>query len=231
MRTFQAKKSSENVIDIFTRQPVANQDSRKVIRLAPELDGLEMLYSNDSNPNKLFSMKILCWALRANGEVVAMVPWLNDIVSCDELNDPLNGHWEGYYDAGIDEIFYEAPLHKIVELESSAEYYEASFEKTDDVVHELPDNIGTHAIITYNNFASFSLVEVVSWRLLHNGRIQAMLIDDNKIDSTPVLPGDPCLFAAQNHPGFKYFFHHRIANKIKSNDPEAMAAFSLLVDT
>jgi transcription elongation factor GreB len=34
------------------------------VRVAPELDGLEMLYTNDSAPDKLYSLKIVCWALR-----------------------------------------------------------------------------------------------------------------------------------------------------------------------
>ncbi|MBU2704521.1 hypothetical protein KCM76_00910 [Zooshikella marina] len=230
MSNVHARKRTDNVIDMFTRKPISPEESKRIIRLSPELDGLEMLYSNDANPNKLFSMKILCWALRTNGEVVALVPWLNDIVACDELRDPLNGHWEGYYDQGIDEIFYQAPIHKVVELETAAEYYKTAFQSPDDIVHEIPDSIGTHAIITTDNFASFSLEEVISWQLLNNGMVFAMIIDKNKVKSTPVLKGDPCLFPAQQHDGFKYFFHHRIANKIKANDPDAIAAFSLLVD-
>ena len=35
----------DNVIDIFTRKPLSELSNNKLIRIAPELDGLEMLYS------------------------------------------------------------------------------------------------------------------------------------------------------------------------------------------
>lgn len=222
--------SGDNVIDLFTgRSYVSLRDSR-FIRLSPELDGLEMLYSNESSADKLFSLKILAWGLRANGEVVGLVPWLNDIVACPDIQDPLNGQWEGYYDGGIDEAFFEPPIHKIVELETAAEYYDYECENPQDVVQEIPDTIGTHAVLSDRPFKSLLLQEVVSWRLHNDGTISGMLIDEEKIESTPVLPGDNCLYAAQSHDQFRYFFQHHIANKIKSKDPEALAAISLLVD-
>ena len=74
------------------------------------------------------------------------------------------------------------------------------------------------------------LIEVTSWRLLANGDLQGMLVDESKVKTTPVLLGDPSLYSAQSDPNFKYFFQHRIANKIKEQDPEALAAISLLMD-
>src|SRR5690606_26878148 len=114
----------DNVIDLFSGRPYSQRFNHRFIRLAPELDGLEMLYSNDSHPDRFFTLKVLCWALRADGEVVGVVPWLNGISACPDLQDPLHGHWEAYYDPGIDEVFHEAPIHKVVEVESAAEYYE-----------------------------------------------------------------------------------------------------------
>lgn len=221
---------STNVVSIFTGRPLSSNVPR-TIRLAPELDGLEILYSNDNAPNKLFSMKILCWGLRENGEVVGMVPWLNDITAAVDISDPLNGHWAGYYDPALDSIFYAPPTHKIVELQSAAEYYGYEEEcDCDAVVQEIPDSIGTHAVLTMDGFRRFMLIEVESWRLYGDGRVAAMLINENQIQSTPVLPGDPCLFEAQSHPDFRYFFQHRIANKIKERDPETLAAISSLID-
>ncbi len=219
-----------NVIDMFTRKPVDDSNISKVIRLAPELDGLEMLYSNDANPGKLFSMKILCWALMKNGEVDALIPWLNKVVPARELNDPLNGHWEGYYDSFHDQAFFEPPFHKITELETSAAYYNASSDDDSLVIQEIHDNIGTHAVLTEDRFKSIILIHVTSWRLYNDGRIHAMLADEKKVDTTPVLSGDECLFPAQEHEDFRYFFHHVIANKIKHGDPEAIAAFTSLIE-
>lgn len=230
MKTSDQGHDLNNIIDLFSGQPYKSGLDLRFIRLAPELDGLEMLYSNDSSDNKLYSLKVLAWGLRACGEVVGIVPWLDGIIACTDIQDPLNGKFEGYYDNGIDEIFLEAPIHKIVEVETAAEYYEHDSDNPEDIIQEIPDLIGTHAVLSDTEKKRLSLFEVVSWRLLNNGDIQGMLIDDKQIKSTPVLPGDSCLYAAQEHKQFKYFFQHHIANKIKDEDPEALAAISSLVD-
>lgn len=230
MNTSNQDHNDENVIDLFTGKTYSSPDSIRVIRLAPELDGLEMLYSNESSGDKLFSLKVLCWGLRANGEVVGLVPWLDGVVACVNIADPLNGNFEGYYDPGIDELFFEPPIHKVVELETAAEYYEYQGESNSDSVQEIPDVIGTHAVMTDVDSRTLTLQEVVSWRLFYDGTIHGMIVDEEKVVSTPVLPGDECLFSSQSHDNFRYFFQHHIANKIKSEDPEAMAAISLLVE-
>ena len=221
---------STNVIDMFTRKPLDDNEKTKILRLAPENDGMEMLYSNDANPGKLFSMKILCWALTKEGEVDAMIPWLNKVVPARELNDPLNGHWEGYYDKVHDQAFFEPPAHKVAELEMAADYYKHDLDDENLVLQEIPDIIGTHAVLTEDKFRTIMLIHVTSWRLHNDGRIHAMLADETKIKNTPVLSGDQCLFAAQDHEHFHYFFHHVIANKLKHGDTDALSAFTHLID-
>ncbi|WP_096087598.1 hypothetical protein [Agaribacterium haliotis] len=230
MNTTVSDHAKDNVIDLFTGKPLSSLEEAKYVRLSPELDGLEMLYSNESSSDKLFSLRILCWALKADGEVVGLVPWLDGVVPCSEIQDPLNGQFEGYYDPGIDELFFEAPIHKVVELESSAEYYEYQCNDPAEIIQEIPDIIGTHAVMTNTETRTLTLQEVVSWRLHHDGAILAMIVDESAVQSTPVLPGDDCLYAAQTHDNFRYFFQHHIANKIKSEDPEALAAISVLVE-
>ncbi len=56
-------------------------------------------------------------------------------------------------------------------------------------------------------------------------------LNEEKKVTTPVLPGDDCLYAASTSCEFRYFFQHNIANKIKNKDPDAMAAISLLKDS
>ncbi len=234
---------NDNVISIFTRKKIKDAQANRIVRIAPELDGLEMLYSNDANKDKMFSMKILCWALRQSGEVDAMVPWLTRLVPAKQLNDPLNGHWEGYYDNKNERLFYEPPVHKVVELEGAAAYFKDDSQTAssmavqsgqdieDEVIlQEIPDSIGTHVVMTENSFQTITLNQVTSWRLTADGNIRAMVADSEKVESTPVLPGDPCLYPAQQDSNFKYFFHHVIANKIKSGDPDAIDAFSKLID-
>lgn len=230
MATSTPRHNSDNVVDLFTRQPWSEQFSRRLIRLAPELDGLEMVYSNPAHPNRLFAIKILCWGLRADGEVIGLVPWLHDLVPCDEIDDAVTGHWEGYYDPGVDDVFYEAPLHKIIELESAAEYYDYECEDESDITQEIPDTIGTHAVLSHDGFKTLLLKEVVSWRLHYSGAITGMLVDESRITTTPVLPGDECLYPVTKEPDFRYYFQHHIANKIKAQDPEALAAISQLTE-
>ena len=222
--------SNDNVIDIFTRKPLSDLSNNRIIRVAAELDGLEILYSNSENPDKLFSVKVLAWGLKVSGEVVGLVPWLDKLVACDEINDPLNGQWQGYYDQGVDQLFFNAPLHKVVELETAADYYDYQCDSDKDIIQEIPDSIGTHAVLSEDSFHSITLKEVVSWQLLSNGEINAMIINEERVESTPVLPGDNCLYPAESCGSFRYFFQHNIANKIKSQDPDAIAAISMLDD-
>jgi len=219
------------VIDFFSGKPLQDLAQERIIRLSPENDGLFMLYSNDNNPDRYYAMKILCWGLRWNGDVVGMVPWLDKMVACPDIKDPLNGCWEGYYDADVDSIFYDAPMHKVVELETSLSYFETHLEENNNtIIQEIPDNIGTHAMLFDNDGKTLTLTEVLSWRLYNDGSVSGMLVDEDKVENTPILVGDNALYPAEENVQFKYFFQHHIANQIKNEDPEALAAISLLID-
>ncbi|MCY4473255.1 MAG: hypothetical protein OXC07_10645 [Kistimonas sp.] len=223
-------RSSDNVVDIFSGRKAGTIGANRIIRLAAELDGLEMLYSNDSAPGKIFSMKILCWALRRNGEVEGMIPWLGQLVSAKQLTDPLNGRWEGYYDHRTDHLFYEPPTHKTAELQAASAWFGSAPEEADKhPVQEIPDNIGTHAAFFGHQPDALTLEPVTSWQLMSDGRLQAMVADTDQAQATPVLPGDVCLCPVQHNPHFRYFFHHLIANRLKSGDPETMEHLSQLL--
>lgn len=222
----------DNVVDLFSGKLLSQLDGEQIIRLSPEYDGLSILYSNrHTDANKLYAMKILCWGLQADGEVVGMVPWLNRLCACTDLDDPATGHWEGYYDAASDQLFYDAPPHKVAELETAAEYFDAGPDNPNPVVQEIPDTIGTHAMLAGEEDHTLVLTEVLSWRLMNDGRLEAMLIDENNVLATPVLPGDDCLYPASESPRFRYFFQHHIANQIKSEDPIALAAIAMLFES
>ena len=47
----------DDVIDIFTGKPLSDLSDHKLIRVAAELDGLEMLYSNWKMPTSYFLLK------------------------------------------------------------------------------------------------------------------------------------------------------------------------------
>ena len=170
---------------------------------------------------------MLCWALRDDGAVVAVVPWLKSAVAASELEDPLNGRWEGYRIPDSDWMFYDAPEHKLHELQAAARFF-ARDGQTVATGQEIPDTIGTHAVCSDDGFETVNLMEVVSWRLGESGQLEALVADDEGVTRTPILPGDPCLQPVQARADFRYFFQHGIANRIKERDPEALAALSLL---
>lgn len=203
------------------------QKRAPVLRLSPEYDGIELLYANDRHPDKLFALNILAWGLRADDSVVALVPWLDQLTTASRLADPLNGHWEGFRFAGDDRLFTEAPEYKGHELRAAAHYFNG---KT-ALPQEIPDTIGTHALFSADGFRSIHLQEVVSWRLNARGNIDAMIVNENRVTRTPVLPGDASLIPATQDPHFRYFFQHGIANRIKERDPEALAAIAMLSDS
>jgi len=105
---------SDNVIDLFSSRRRQLQRQERVIRMAPENDGMCMLYSNQNSNQKLFCVNILCWGLKANGEVDGMVPWLNRLTPARDIRDSLAGHFEGYYDPSTRQIFTTPPRHKIM---------------------------------------------------------------------------------------------------------------------
>jgi len=212
------------VIDFRQHQ---KQNHTYICRLLPEQDGIEMLYSNDSS-DQIFSLKVLCWAVWNDGHIDGLVPWLNRIAPCRTLNDPLNGHWEGYLDPTTGQILFEAPSYKAEFLQASHQFYPKVSDDPSVIVQEIPDVIGSHALFSSDHFDSFNMREVHSWRLYNDGTVLAMSVEEDDINSTPVLPGDDCLFSVQHRKDFQYFFQHSIANKIKAKDPDALAAMAHL---
>lgn len=226
------------VIDLFTGQILGKDDDKRLIRLSPEYDSTSMLYCNDANPGRLFKLQIIGWGLQLNGNVVGLVPWLNSISACPTLKDPLNGHWEGYFNAANGDIFYEAPSHKVAELQAAYIYYcknthpsETTNKEGKEIIQEIPDHIGTHAVFTDAVKKALHVRAVFSWQLHGDGHIEGMLVNPAKIQNTPVLIGDEALYSANTHPDFKYFFQYGIANKIKTKDPAAIKAISTLIES
>ena len=201
------------------------------VRLASESDNLCILYSNQYvHSQKYYSMKILCWALAEDGSVTAIVPWMNKVSSCQQLDDDYYGQWQGYYNPVNQELFEEPPRHKVLELNSAAEYFGQLDNKSDTIIQEIPDNIGTHAMLNSNKLDHLILTDVLSWRLYGDGHMEAMIINEDLVEETPILPGAPCLYPVTENPDFRYFFQHHIANQIKAENPDALAAIALLLD-
>mgnify|MGYP000082489591 CR=1 FL=1 len=230
MKTSTPTDPTSNVVQLFDYQQKAYQD-RRLLRVSAECDGLSMLYSNHhTNSDKLYSMKVLCWALQANGDVVGIVPWLNKASPCQDLDDPYYGKWQGYYDPKNDQLFFEPPEHKVLELQKAVQYFGEPDQSETTIHQEIPDTIGTHAMLSDTQNNGLILTDILSWRLYGDGHLDAMIIDEQLVDATPILVGDPCLYPVSANPDFRYFFQHHIANQIKAQDPDSMAAIELLLD-
>ncbi|MDB4002554.1 hypothetical protein N9449_07600 [Oceanospirillaceae bacterium] len=223
---------SAKVIDLFSGRERQNQHHPKVIRLAPELDGFEVLYSNEHGHPKvgqeLFSVSILFWALLDDGSFAGMIPWFDELIICYELNCPNKGFFQGYYDPGLDQTMPQVPEHKCIELISAADYFDFEEDGTVFVVQELSDTCGTHAVFTADNFDHFWMSEVFSWRLHSDGRIQALMVDAERVERWPVLVGDDCLVVCDESEDFVNYFQYTVAINIKKQDPQTMAVLDQL---
>lgn len=101
-----------------------------------------MLYQLDSDPDSYYSIPVLAWGLREDGEVVGMVPWMEGLMPCHELEDPQQGHFVGYRDPETDEVFMLAPDHKVFELEHAAAYYDYEVSGQDDAAAATAGHAG-----------------------------------------------------------------------------------------
>lgn len=219
---------SAQVIDLATARQ-RQQTQKSLVRLAPELDGLEMVYQLESSPDVFYGMPILAWGLRDDGNVVGLVPWMETLTPCQEVNSQENGFFIGYRDPETEEIFDTSPDHKYYELTAAADYfeYEASGEVT--LIQQIPDTLGTHALCMSHPNAPWHMKPVYGWRLYSDGSIDALLADEQKATMTPILLGDNCLYCARAHHPSVYFFQRHIANRILEEDPATLEALAMMV--
>ncbi|MCO7230299.1 hypothetical protein NH398_13775 [Halomonas sp. CnH100-B] len=219
---------SAQVIDLETVRQ--RQQARKcLVRLAPELDGLEMVYQLAASPDTYYGLPILAWGLREDGNVVGLVPWMESLVACHELDSHESGVFIGYRDPETDEIFDLPPDHKYDELTAAASYFE--YESSGDItlIQQLPDTLGTHALCMNHPHAPWHMKPVYGWRLYSDGNIEAVLADEQKATMTPILLGDACLYDAHSQHQTVYFFQRHIANRILEEDPATLEALAMMV--
>jgi len=219
---------SAQVIDLDTVRQ-RHRAQQQLVRLAPELDGLEMLYQLEANADTCYSIPLLAWGLNQDGSVVGLVPWMATLTPCQRIDSQENGYFIGYRDPETEEIFTAPPEHKHDELLAAAEYfdYEASHGIT--LIQQLPDTQGTHALCMNTPDGPWQMKPVHGWSLYSDGSIDALLADEEQVTMTPVLLGDDCLYSARaRHPRL-YFFQRQIAHRILEEDPATLEALSLMV--
>ncbi|CAA0089584.1 Uncharacterised protein [Zhongshania aliphaticivorans] len=218
------KPSSAKIIPFPSRSTRVEQ--HKIVRISPEYEGLCLLYSHHAlSRDKLYAVKILAWARLANGQNVAILPWLSGISRCIDLNDPDTGLAQGYYDPRNTRHFSETPPQHIAALDAMCQY---PHDIESHIIQEIPDLIGSHAALLGDK-QEFILEPVISWRLLANGKLEALVADVNLAQHTPVLAQDECLYPVQQETNFRYFFQYHIANQIKAGGQIATRAISQLL--
>ncbi|MDN6296537.1 MAG: hypothetical protein L0J54_00750 [Halomonas sp.] len=219
---------SAQVIDLETVRQ-RHQAQQQLVRLAPELDGLEMLYQLEANTDTCYGIPILAWGLNQDGSVVGLVPWLATLTPCQHINSQENGRFVGYRDPETEEIFTAPPEHKYDELLAAANYFEYEASSGVTLIQQLPDTQGTHALCMDTPDAPWQMKPVYGWSLYSDGSIDALLVDENQVTMTPVLLGDDCLYNARTHHPRLYFFQRHIANRILEEDPATLEALALMV--
>ncbi|WP_017430078.1 hypothetical protein [Vreelandella jeotgali] len=218
---------SAQVIDLETVRQ-RHQAQQQLVRLAPELDGLEMLYQLDNDTQTCYGISLLAWGLNQDGSVVGLVPWMDTLTPCQRISHHENGHFIGYRDPETEEIFTAPPEHKYDELTAAAAYFEYETSQSVTLIQQLPDNLGTYALCMDHPGTPWQMKPVHGWSLYSNGRVDALLADEDEAGMVPILLGDDCLYNARSrHPGL-YFFQRHIANRIMEEDPATLEALSLI---
>lgn len=216
------------VIDLETMRR-RQQARRRLVRLSPELDGLEMVYQQPSGPDTHYCVPVLAWGLREDGDVVGLVAWMETLTPCHQLDDPEYGHFIGYRDPETEELLDTPPEHKVQELQHSAAYFDYEEMQETALIQQIPENHGTHALCMDDSQGPLQLKQVFGWHLYNDGRIEALLADEEQITMTPVLPGDACIYPGHSRHAMVYLFQRDIANRIRAEDPTVMEALTMKV--
>jgi hypothetical protein len=217
-------KTTASVLRFPKRSNLAEQ--QKILRISPEYQGLCLLYAHNAlSRDKLYAVKVLCWARLANGADVALLPWLNGVSRSTELLDPDSGQAQGYYDPGSERRFSDIPDHHVAALDALCRNLAP---QSKAVIQEIPDLIGSHAALA-DPKGTFLLEPVLSWQLDGNGELHGLIANMDKATQSPILAGDTCLYRVQEESNFRYFFQYHIANQIKAGGDLATRALSQLL--
>ena len=235
--------NNNNVINLFTGQSIVKSTQSSIIQICPENSGIKMLYANHNRPERLVSVPVLCWGIRNDGETVGVVPWIGEIRDCTRIGETHDISWEGYYLESTGTIFSTPPEPMVAQLATAIRFIpdnkkrepKTPLTKQDSVdekniAQEIPDLIGTHALIINADAQSLLLTPVVSWALDQKGEIHGMLVNEDTVEKTPVIPGDDCLYSATSNPKFCCYFQREIAEQIRLGHPETIEAIEKLLN-
>lgn len=219
---------SAQVIDLEkVRQ--RQQASRVLVRLSPETDNLEMVYQVETEPDNFYALPVLAWGLRVDNEVVGLIPWMETLTPCDQLDDEENSVFVGYRDPETQEMLNKPPEHKWHALTAAADYFDYEASNQTALIQQIPDHLGTYALCMEPADAPWQMKQVYAWNLYSDGSVDALVADDSQPGMQPILPGDSCLYPSRSRHPRVYFFQRHIANRIIQEDPETLEALALMV--
>lgn len=188
------------------------------LRLAPELDDFQILYRNSRHHSKLYALDIVGWVLMSDGRVDALVPWMNRLQLARQIDDPLCGHWEGYYLPTTELILEEPPSFKVAELQSAADFFGLCEIDHHVCPQALPDTSGTWALLYDSAHHRLKLEPVARWILEENGELHGELFADQR---TP-----DAILDLSHHPEFRYFLHESAVQQLMEGGDEAFNALA-----
>jgi len=213
-----------NVISLSSRQYLNATRAAKIIQILPESSGVKMLYRTDSTSDDYITIPIICWALLEDHSVVGMAPWINKILDCETIAKEFDLAWDGFYDEASNETTKFPPGFAVAMLTTAARFNQNQPDAKEGIIQEIPDQMGTHAMLIDSVSKSMTLTHVVSWCLDQQGELHGMLADNTKVTKLPIVAGDPCLYPADQEKKFRCYFQRDIAEKIRKRDRSALDA-------
>lgn len=224
--------SENNIVSFFSDSKNTVVEPNKIIQVYPETSGIKMLYANSEKKEHYVAVPVLCWALKACGDIVGLVPWINEVLSCDEIAARFDLCWEGYYDESNEEILAFPPGYAVAMLTTAARFRREKIsgiaKSHKNIVEEFSDQIGSHVLLLNAASQSLNLEAVICWQLDNEGVLHSMLADESRAEKYPVVAGDSCLYRAHENQHFRCFFQRDIANQIRDRDPETLRAIEEL---
>ena len=199
--------------------------SRKILRIVPEHDSNVVLYSSsEGGAERYYTQRIVCWALRESGQVVAIVPWLSRLVASDEIDDPEMGRPLGFYNLNSRRLLYEPPAHKVAELDAVNTFDDYLL---DDRVAAgfIPDNTGVGVLLNIGGDRHTALCRVIGWKLDSGGQIHALVeLEGNRV----LVPIGASVAGA----GLRVscFIDRNLVVGLRAKDPDALLAVDLLLE-
>ena len=225
-------ETKNNIVSFFSDSKNKAVESNRIIQVYPETRGIKMLYASSEKKEHYVAVPIVCWALKANGDIVGLVPWINEVLSCDEIAARFDLCWEGYYDEFNEEILAFPPGYAVAMLTTAARFIReqagGTTKSNKNIVEEFSDQIGSHVLLLNAATQSLNLEAVICWQLDSDGVLHSMLTDESRVEKYPVVTGDTCLYRAHENPNFRCFFQRDIANQIRDRDPETLRAIEEL---